>query len=157
MNVNDSLKETINNSIEKIVIELISSQVEFSLVVSSRNWNYPLPERLKKQDYFIIQLKEQSLFESEFDGEVVIIRTQFDGEENSLVLYPEDVKAILMIDMQTAILVKPFNDTPKNVNLEKQVKLNSDVLGHFHDVEMTPGIQHSLDCFIKGNPNIFPV
>jgi hypothetical protein len=153
MKTQDSTKEVIRNAIDELIIDLLETQTPFTLVVSSKNWDYALPDRLKNEQAFMIQIQEQSLIESDYDGEYITIRTQFDGIDNSLTLYPQDVHAIFDIDMKSPILIKPFYDEPTNVALEKHITSNP--LKNFKPEELTPGVKHSLDCFIKGNPEMF--
>jgi hypothetical protein len=155
MKTQESTKKVIHNAIDELIIDLLETQTPFTLVVSSKNWDYELPDRLKNEQAFMIQIQEQSLIESNYDGKYITIRTQFDNIDNSLTLYPQDVHAILDIDMRTPILIKPFTEEPINVAFEKHISSNP--LKNFTPEELTSGVKHSLDCFIKSNPEMFTV
>lgn len=154
MDYPESLKEAFNNAIEELVIEYLEYKIPFALVVSTRNWNEPLPSRLTTEEFIMIQIQEQTLEDSYFDGDDVYIVTQFDGKDNFRKLYAQDVQGILSVDMKNPILMKPFKDelaTP-SINAVKDI---SNPLQHFKEEELTPGVKRSLECFVKSNPDMF--
>jgi hypothetical protein len=150
-------KETIkifNDNMMELICSMIINNEEFSIVVSSKNWSNPLPERLLQQDHFIIQIKDQTLEDSYIDSEGhIVINTKFDTEENSLLLYPEDVKGILDITMQNPIMIKPFEEKAKNLVADK-LKSNPSAIKKFTDEELEI-YSKSINVFAINNPNYF--
>lgn len=153
----NNFKELMNSTVYTLIIELLNTKTEFSIIVSSKNWDKPLPDNLKNQEFFIIQIKEQTLEDSYYDESTneIYISTEFNNIPNSITLFAEDVKGIMDISMQIPILTKPYNEEPKYVNIEKARSINKDPLVYFKDEELTAGVKHSIDCFVKYNPNLF--
>ena len=150
----ESLKEVFNNAIEELVIEYLEYKIPFSIVVSTRNWDKPLPSRLQKEEFMMIQIQEQTLEDSYFEGDNIYIVTQFDGEDNFRILYAQDVQGILSVDMKNPILMKPFRDEIATPMLNS-VRDNRNPLMNFKEEELTPGVKRSLECFVKANPQMF--
>jgi hypothetical protein len=150
-------KEVINKSINTLVIDLLSSQTPFSMIISGRNWESPLPKNLMVQPYFFIQIKEKTLEDSSYDVDSgnLIINTEFNSVPNQLILYPEDVRGIFDVTMQTPIINKPYEEAPKFINIEKAVKLQMNPLANFSVDELTPEVHNSIDHFVKNNPKLF--
>jgi hypothetical protein len=151
----DSLKEVFNNCIEEMLIEYLENKIPFSMIVRTVNWNKPLPKRLVVEDMMMIQIKEQTLEDSYFDGKNIYICTQFEGVDNFICLLPQDVQGILSVDMKNPILMKPFKDSPATPALDK-VKTSNPML-NFKQEELTEGVKRSLECFAKSNPNLFKI
>jgi hypothetical protein len=152
-------KEVINKSINNLVVDLLSSQTPFSMIISGRNWKSPLPKNLTAQPYFFIQIQEQTLEDSFYDVDSgdIIINTEFNNVPNQLILYPEDVRGIFDVTMQTPIINKPYEETPKLVNIERAINLQMNPLDKFSEDELTPAVCNSIDNFVKNNPTLFNV
>lgn len=152
-----NLVEVFHENIMNTIKVMLSEQTPFSIVISSRNWTNPLPERLKTQKYFTVQIQEQTLEDSYFAAGEIVINTQFGNEDNSIIIYPQDVKGILSLDMQTPLILKPFDEEPYMRGFTKARELQSNPINNFSEEELTAPVKHSLDCFVKNNPNIFEV
>lgn len=150
-------KSSINNTIGNLLGDMLYNKTPFSVVVTSKGWENPLPEHLIKQEYFIIQIQEQTMDDSYFDEDMncIIIQTEFNNQPNSIMLYPECVKGIMDISMQIPILMKPFAEDVLYKHIEV-VKLKGIYpLKQFEEGELTPEVKHSLNCFVKNNPDMF--
>lgn len=156
-NYTNTFKEYMNNTCIDLVIDMLDNRTEFSLVVSSKNWDSPLPENLASIEYFIIQIKEQTMEESYYDRDTneIYINTQFNNIPNSKTLYSEDIKGIMDITMQIPIMMKPYSQEPKYMNIEKVQSIHTNPLVNFTEEELSPEVKHSIDCFIKNNKNLF--
>jgi len=149
-----SIKEVFNNAIEELLIEFLEHDIEFSIIISNKNWDFPIPDRLLAQDYFLIQIKEQSLIDSYYDGESIIISTEFDNVPNSKTIYPEDIQGILGIDMKTVIIQKNYQDTPRSILIEKARELSNNPLLNFTEEELIQ-YKDNIEKMIKNNPEMF--
>jgi hypothetical protein len=155
----NTTKEVINKSINDLVVDLLSSQTPFSMIISGRNWEKPLPKNLMVQPYFFIQIQEQTLEDSFYDVDSgdIIINTEFNNVPNQLILYPEDVRGVFDVTMQMPIINKPYEEAPKFVNIQKAVKLQINPLANFSEDELTPEVRNSIDHLVKNNPTLFNI
>jgi hypothetical protein len=150
---NETIK-IFNDNMMELICSMIINNEEFSIVVSNKNWNNILPGRLLQQDHFVIQIKDQTMEDSYIDSEGhIIINTKFDTAENSLLLYPEDVKGILDITMQNPIMLKPFEEKAKNLVADK-LKSNPSAIKKFTDEELET-YSKSINVFAVNNPKYF--
>jgi hypothetical protein len=151
----ESIRNLINTQITNLVVELLNAGTPFSILISNKNWDNPLPSNLTNQDYFYVQVNEQTLEDSYYDETKVYIITKFGEQDNSITLYPEDVKAIFTLDRQQPYIFKPYNETPhmKHINLAKEIGTNP--LDNFTKDELTEGVVHSVNCIVLNNPKLF--
>jgi hypothetical protein len=150
------LKDIVNNSITDIIISMLNSKTVFSIIVSNKYWSKPLPSAVANQSYFFVQINDQTMEDSFYDMDTgeIILNTKFGEEDNSLVLYAENVKGIFDITMQIPLMLKPFDDA-KFVNIEKAKVINKNAFDNFSDEELTEGVKNSIDAFVKNNPDKF--
>lgn len=153
MELTETLKNSFDELIEKSITEMVLNSIPFSLVISSRNWDRPLPDNLKKQEFFVVQIKEQTLDDSYYDQSLnkIVIVTEFNNQPNSVVVDPKSVQGILSIDMKNPIIMKPYREEPIVVGNIGNINVNS----LFAEGELTSDIANSVDCFIKNNPSMF--
>jgi hypothetical protein len=139
-------KDIISENLYNIVADFINAQEDFTFIVhNNNNWNVELPERLKKENQFVLNVDKQTLEDSYVEDGKIIINTKFDDVEYSKEFDFCDIGGIMGPDRKTPIFIKPFQEKPE---IEKPVKpLNGDI-----DED---GIRHSMEMWKKNNPELF--
>ena len=153
-----SSRNIINDSIINIIKLYLDNKIDFSLVVATKGWEKELPSDLAKNKYIIITIDKQTLDDSYFDADLdlPVIYTNLGNIDNSIILYPQLVKAIMTIDMTTPIINKPFDDYTEIFMAAKKVNnaITGSVYRKFLPEEITDSISRSIEAFIKNNENL---
>ena len=140
-------KESINNSITDIIRVCLTDKIDFSVIVSTKHWDKPLPESLSKEVFFHLDISRQTMEDSYFDldKQLPVIVTKFgEHNENSILLYPTLVQSVVSIDKTRFILSKPFDD---DIILQPKKLLIDDAV--FEKDEVTDGVKQSMNAFLK--------
>lgn len=142
----EEYKNIISSAIYRTVQELLGSQEEFSIIVQNHNnWNIDLPERLKTQSQFIMNIKEQTLEDSYVEDGKIIINTEFDGQDYSKEFGYADIAGIIEINGKTPVMVKPFTELPEIPEPTKALNNKVD----------EKGLQFSMESWKRNNPELF--
>lgn len=127
---------------------MIEMGIDFSIVLNNGNdWDRPLPERLQKEQAFIINLSGDTLSEAELNAKGQwIISTEFDGELLTKIFRPCDIQGFANEKGQP-ILMKPF------VEPRPSVAENLKPMGQ--KIPDEEALEHSMKMFKKHNPDLF--
>lgn len=155
MKVSESFKETFNSALEDCFVDLLEAQEPFAVLISAEGWAEPLSERLIQAGKFFIQIQEQALIDSYFDGKDIVVVTEFDGVQNSKVVTADDISGIFTVDMKTPIMLKPFEMTKVEKTKKEFKKLHGDPMKYFTEDELTPEVLRSLEWIVKNNKEMF--
>jgi len=143
----ENYKNIISEMIYETAVSLLQSGEEFAIIVQNHNnWNIELPDRLKSQSQFIMNIKEQTIDDSYVEDGKIIINTEFDDQEYSKEFELADIAGIICIDGKTPIMVKPFIEEPK-------LPIPTRTLGN-NEVD-EKGLQKSMEMWKKHNPELF--
>jgi len=145
----EDYKKILSNGIYKVISDYISTDTDCSIIVQNHNnWNIELPDRLKKEQQFILNIDKQTMEDSYIDEDSnIVINTVFDNVEYSKVFEPADIAGLVY--KGNSIMVKPFIETPKIPTPKKP--LNN---GTTNEVDEN-GVRKSMEMFKKHNPELF--
>lgn len=141
------LERTISDHLYSIVTHMIEANEEVSIVVDNANdWDYELPQRLKSQKQFILDIAGDTLADAETDSDGFFTLTaEFDGEMYVKTFNHSDLVGI--IKDKKPYLMKPFVEPHPTLTLtmKERPSEGSDELG----------LIHSMKMFERNNPDMF--
>ena len=141
------MNKIISENVLRTVIEIFKSNDDFCLVINNGNdWDKELPERLQKEQAFLVEIVEDTKKESYIteDNDLVLC-TDFDGELYTKTLNKEDILGIFDIEKQP-LLQKSFKEAHPIKEFQSKT-INEYVI---NDTK----VQNSMKQFMKNNPEM---
>jgi len=141
------MKDIINDSNYKLMMELILNKIPFAFVLSNHNnWSDEFPDRLKDQKHIIIAIKEQALEDSFIENDEIRIVIEIDGITYEKFLERADIFAIQENEKsQMPFATRPFTMEPTPLKIiSKKSTIPT-------DADLAP----SMVAFRKNNPEMF--
>ncbi len=142
----DEMKDIVSWSIYNTIAQAITRGERIIVMIENHNdWSYELPENLRAQERFILDISDDTLDDSYVDDGQIVITAEFDGDVYFKDLQPCDIAGIMMEDMKSAMFVKPFREAPE-INIKPSSRTSE---------PSEKDLEISMQAFRKNNPKMF--
>ena len=135
------MNDIINTALLALTKFYITAQIPFALTLDNHNnWDTVLPNRLKTENKFLLNMQNTDLKDSYIDtnGDI-IITAGIDDIIYTKILEACDVHSIGLVG-KIPIIVKSFSELPAQAVSHSKIQTDT---------------KHSMECMCRNNPKLF--